>query len=79
MRAELAQSEAPAHWKGHSFFTPGRQFSVMLLDCAKLKHWDPDKDQEDLFAHRFDYIDWIELKREDPGTIGFLEPMRVEF
>lgn len=48
--------------------------SVMLLDCAKLRHWDFDKELEDLFAHRFDYIDWIELKREDPATIGFLEP-----
>lgn len=48
--------------------------SVMLLDCAKLRHWDPDKDQDDLFAHRFDYIDWIELKREPEGTVGLLEP-----
>lgn len=47
--------------------------SVMLLDCAKLKHWDFDRELDDLFAHRFDYIDWIELKREDPSTIGFLE------
>ncbi len=47
--------------------------SVMLLDCAKLKHWDFDQELDDLFAHRFDYIDWIELKREDPATIGFLE------
>jgi hypothetical protein len=48
--------------------------SVMLLDCAKLGHWDPDKDFGDLFAHRFDYVDWIELKREPRDTIGLLEP-----
>ena len=48
--------------------------SVMLLDCAKLKHWQFDKDLDDLFGHRFDYVDWIELKREDRATIGFLEP-----
>jgi hypothetical protein len=53
--------------------------SVMLLDCAKLKHWDFDKELDDLFAHRFDYIDWIELKREDPSTIGFLEPEWNDF
>jgi hypothetical protein len=47
--------------------------SVMLLDCAKLRHWDFDKDLDDLFAHRFDYLDWIELKREDRPTVGFLE------
>lgn len=48
--------------------------SVMLLDCAKLRHWDFERDLNDLFAHRFDYVDWIELKREDRSTIGFLEP-----
>ena len=53
--------------------------SVMLLDCARLKHWDFDQDLDDLFAHRFDYIDWIELKREKPETIGFLEPEWNDF
>ncbi|QNM83058.1 hypothetical protein H8M03_01460 [Sphingomonas sabuli] len=48
--------------------------SVMLLDCAKLRHWDFDRDLDDLFAHKFDYVDWIELKREDRSTIGNLEP-----
>ena len=28
--------------------------SVMLLDCARLQHWDFDQDLDDLFAHRFD-------------------------
>jgi hypothetical protein len=53
--------------------------SVMLLDCARLKHWRFDKELDDLFAHRFDYIDWIELKREDPATIGGLEPEWNDF
>jgi len=53
--------------------------SVMLLDCAKLRHWDFNRELDDLFAHRFDYIDWIELKREDPATIGFLEPEWNDF
>lgn len=48
--------------------------SVMLLDCARLAHWDFGKDLDDLFAHRFDYVDWIELKRDDRDSIGFLEP-----
>lgn len=30
------QPEAPPHWQGHVFFRPGRQFSVMLLDCSRL-------------------------------------------
>ena len=53
--------------------------SVMLLDCAKLKHWDFDQDLDDLFNHRFDYVDWIELKREDRSTIGALEPEWNDF
>lgn len=53
--------------------------SVMLLDCARLKHWDFDQQLDDLFAHRFDYVDWIELKREDRSTIGFLEPEWNDF
>jgi hypothetical protein len=53
--------------------------SVMLLDCEKLTHWDIDKDLDDLFAKRFDYIDWIELKRQPAETIGFLEPEWNDF
>jgi hypothetical protein len=48
--------------------------SVMLLDCAALGHWRFDQDLDDLFAHRFDYVDWMELKRENRACIGFLEP-----
>lgn len=48
--------------------------SVMLLDCAKLQHWRFDEDLDGLFGHKFDYFTWIELKREDPNMIGFLEP-----
>ena len=47
--------------------------SVMLLDCAALKHWEFDKLLDDLFNRRFDYIQWIQLKLEDRSTIGFLE------
>jgi hypothetical protein len=53
--------------------------SVMLLDCAKLTHWNFEKDLEDLFEHRFDYVDWIELKREPRSSIGHLEPEWNDF
>ena len=53
--------------------------SVMLLDCARLIHWQFDKELDDLFAHKFDYIDWIELKREDRSNIGHLEPEWNDF
>ena len=60
----------PGHNKRNDYIAT----SVMLLDCGKLTHWDLDQDLDDLFAHRFDYIDWIELKRQPRETIGLLEP-----
>jgi hypothetical protein len=48
--------------------------SVMLLDCAKLKHWDFDPLLRGLFAHTFDYLPWNRLELEDQSTIGKLEP-----
>jgi hypothetical protein len=53
--------------------------SVMLLDCSKLKHWKFDEILDGLFGHEFDYFDWIDLKRETPKTIGFLEPEWNDF
>jgi hypothetical protein len=47
--------------------------SVMLLDCAKLKHWDFEPLLDRLFSHAFDYVPWMELKLEERDTIGFLE------
>ena len=48
--------------------------SVMLLDCAKLQHWDFEPLLDQLFGKAFDYVPWMELKLEDRPTIGFLEP-----
>jgi hypothetical protein len=76
MRGKAVMAVArPGHNKRNDYIAT----SVMLLDCARLTHWDPDKDQDDLFAHRFDYIDWIELKRQPPETIGLLEPEWNDF
>jgi hypothetical protein len=47
--------------------------SVMLLDCAKLRHWDFDQLLDGLFGHKFDYIPWMELKLEDRSAVGLLE------
>jgi hypothetical protein len=57
------KDEAP-HWAS----------SVMLLDCAKLRHWDFERMVEGLFAKEFDYRPWNRLEFEDPLTIGRLEP-----
>ncbi len=53
--------------------------SVMLLDCAKLKHWDAERTFAELFEFRTDYMDWIGLRLEDPGSIGTLEPEWNDF
>lgn len=50
-----------------------RNTSVMLLDCERLRHWDWNRRIDDLFAHRFDYGDWVFLRDEDPALIGDLE------
>jgi hypothetical protein len=53
--------------------------SVMLLDCGKLQHWRFADDLAALWDHRLDYLDWIDLKREDLATIGLLEPEWNDF
>jgi hypothetical protein len=53
--------------------------SVMLLDCSKLKHWKFERDLDGLFGHEFDYFDWMHLGREEPETIGRLEPEWNDF
>lgn len=53
--------------------------SVMLLDCAKLRHWDFEPLIDRLFAHDFDYVEWMQLKYEDRSTIGALGPRWNDF
>jgi hypothetical protein len=48
--------------------------SVMLLDCARLTHWDMERDFDALFRFERDYVDWIDLALEPRDTIGLLEP-----
>ncbi|MEZ5503526.1 MAG: hypothetical protein R3E50_13045 [Halioglobus sp.] len=48
--------------------------SVMLLDCAKLRHWQFERDFAEMFEPvKRDYMDWVSLKLEDPATIGLFE------
>ena len=53
--------------------------SVMLLDCAKLTHWDGEQGFRELFARTRDYSQWVCLKLEDSNTIGVLEPEWNDF
>jgi hypothetical protein len=48
--------------------------SVMLLDCAKLRHWEFEREFSEMFEPvKRDYMDWVSLKLEDPDTIGLFE------
>lgn len=53
--------------------------SVMLLDCAKLTHWNVERDFEALFRRERDYADWICLRLEAPDSIGLLDPTWNDF
>lgn len=47
--------------------------SVMLLDCAKLTHWNPEEQFAKLFTRELDYADWIGLKNEPRDSIALFE------
>jgi hypothetical protein len=53
--------------------------SVMLLDCAKLKHWQFERDFGEMFESAEggppsrDYMDWVSLKLEHSNAIGVFE------
>jgi hypothetical protein len=56
-------------WKKKSCYAS----SVMLLDCAKLRHWNCREGFDALFRGTRDYADWICLRLEEPDTIGAFE------
>lgn len=47
--------------------------SVMLLDCAKLTHWDCESQFDELFTFKRDYMQWVFLKCEPRESIGVFE------
>lgn len=53
--------------------------SCMLMDCAKLKHWNVEESFKKMFTNEVDYDDWLNLKLEDPNTIGELPPVWNHF
>lgn len=46
--------------------------SVMLLDCARLRHWRCEAQFAELFDDRRDYLLWIDLELEPDASIGYL-------
>lgn len=53
--------------------------SVMLLDCAKLRHWTLRSQIDELFLLKRDYIDWMRLKLDPRESIGTFEPAWNDF
>ncbi len=53
--------------------------SVMLLDCARLTHWNAREQFDAMFQGKLDYHDWICLKTEPRESIGLLEPQWNDF
>jgi hypothetical protein len=51
----------------------GLATSVMLLDCAKLGHWQCERQFNELFEGKRDYMDWILLRDEPGDSIGIFE------
>ncbi len=47
--------------------------SVMLLDNARLRHWQVEEQFNQMFTGRRDYMRWICLKTEPAETIGLFE------
>jgi hypothetical protein len=53
--------------------------SVMLLDCAQLRHWRCEEQFNELFAFKRDYAKWIGLLYEDQSTIQLFETQWNDF
>ena len=47
--------------------------SVMLLDCAQLKHWQVETQFNEMFELKRDYIEWTSLTYEPQDSIAPLE------
>ena len=53
--------------------------SVLLMDCARLQHWDVEADFDQLFRGEKDYKEWMVLAYENHENIGFIEDFWNDF
>jgi len=53
--------------------------SVLLMDCARLAHWDCEREFGELFEFTRDYKEWMCLRHESPDNIAYLEPEWNDF
>lgn len=58
---------------GHKGYSDYIATSVMLLDCAKLTHWNVRQSFDEMFQMKRDYEVWMRLGYEPRDTIGPLE------
>ncbi len=72
--AILCREKAGSRFKRGSYAS-----SVMLLDCDRLTHWKTAAAFDEMFTFERDYMPWISLKLEPPGSIGALEPCWNDF
>lgn len=64
------QDAPPEAWKGSDWFHPGRQMSVMMLDCSRLD-WDVNEIVAELDEGRYNYRDLMfDLSIVRPEEIG---------
>ncbi len=70
MQGKAILARKRAGWKGRKGMWAS---SVMLLDNARLQHWDAPRMFGELFEGRRDYAQWITLMDEDQSLIGRLE------
>jgi hypothetical protein len=47
--------------------------AVMLLDCARLTHWQWEREIDDIFSGRLKLGPWLSLLDESPDRIGLIE------
>jgi hypothetical protein len=67
------------HRPGHNKLANYVASSVMLLDCAKLKHWKVKEQFASMFEGKLDYEDWNTLQREPEGSVKFLDSVWNDF
>lgn len=58
---------------------PDYASSVMLMDCARLKHWTWKGELEKVFRGQYDFRDWMWLRMEPPGSVVALEAQWNDF
>lgn len=66
-------------YPGDTRAQPDYASSVMLMDCARLRHWSWEADFEKVFQGECDYRDWMWLRREPVGTVVPLEAYWNDF